>query len=300
MLSRTFLGGTVSGRQHAWHTRTDLDGRRCRCVGGGNLGARRLRIALHEEFCSSVAPFRLGCQDVDIVGDPNYEGLQLSVRADQLELVEIQTNIGVGGDAKPYPGDGDAIDEALWGLLPTFGVRNGSAGPVTVNLLGSDPAATNVLTQHMTCCTAPFKTTSYDGSIDLAGDLDVRFYGWEVRRGGCDPSSTTGSVRKCNLQDEQLTTELGQYIHYGAPFRGLEARPFDPKPITFDSGPNGFVVRPNTIAYVVPNIKDQMLSSQPGGGRWSAHSLFRTGQTDWFFTLLLREIATDVHGLSGS
>lgn len=122
--------------------------------------------------------------------------------------------------------------------------------------------------------------------------------GWEVRRGGCTDTDPAGSVRKCNRQNQQLTTEYGQYVHTLLPTND-EPVPFDPKFDTYEVS-NGFVARPGAVTYAVPNLSDTLLSTDGPDGereRWYVKNVVRLWQSDWLWALLLREIGTDVHGL---
>jgi hypothetical protein len=252
------------------------------------------------QVCTEAIPFRTACENVWIDLTPHLENLLIIVDAPHgLSKAEIRTNIASNGTAKSEPNGGDEIDHILWGLAPILGIRNDGDAELNVALKGDvTTGVTSTLHQKVTCCTKPVKTATFEDTFNMTGALKIRFYGWEVRQGGCsDPNSQTGSVRKCNRNDEQLTTEFGQMTHFHVAHQ-WDNVPFEPQFIKGDMVHNAFTFRPHTTTYIVPNLYDSFMSTNHGQDapeKWSSHDDVGF-QTDWFFASLLREIGTDLYG----
>lgn len=246
-----------------------------------------------EEFCKPYAA-ALGCMDITIRANPDFQDVRMDVQASDLSRVTVATNVGEGGRPSAYPGSSTRKeDHRLWELVPLIAVKNEGSGTITVEVTGADnPAVESELYQKVACCTIEPKPFTRESTIDLDRPLHIRFYSWIVRQHSCQGVSQSGSYPvKCNGLDQELRDDFGQAVACGG-----ETVPLDPKFIASDPSRSAARSRSGTTMYFVPNLFDSFMSDAPGSGRWHAWVLGGC-KSDWFFGSLLREYEPDL--LSG-
>jgi hypothetical protein len=263
----------------------------------------------NKEICPD-AGHHLGCQNVRMTATPHFKDLRLHLSTASLSSVVLKTNIGQSYDPAPHPDRDTEIRDLLWSHIPVFGVQNAGSSAINVHISGvDDPDPNNPfahkIQQHVDCCVKGVKTASFDSTYTITPGmpLNIRFYGWTVKRGGCDTldSTATGDLKACNHDGDELNYGFGTFLHTTNPFAGDASVPFNPAYDSYSDdvgnldskANNGFVSNAFTTQYYVPNPYDFFMRDGAGGNMWYARNVARLWQTDWFWNSLMHEFPTD-------